>query len=67
MCVFCAAIPATMALGASAQARQKQKRREAEANGKGAPKAILPAGPATALAVAALVTASVVVHTRLAG
>ena len=64
MCVLCAAIPASMALGASAQARQNRARREAEEVGKPAPKPVLPAGPATAGVVALLVAGSAVVHTR---
>ena len=65
MCIFCAAIPASMALGASAQARQNHARKEAEVLGKPAPKPVVPAGPATGCVVVLLVVGSVVVHTRL--
>jgi hypothetical protein len=65
MCIFCAAIPASMALGASAQARQNRAKKEAEEMGKPAPKPVVPAGLATAGVVALLATGSVVVHTRL--
>jgi len=65
MCIFCAAIPASMALGATAKARQNRERQEAEATGKPAPKPVVPAGLATAGVVALLATGSVVVHTRL--
>ncbi len=67
MCVFCASIPAVMALGVSAKTKQNQAQKKAEAVGEPRPRPVLPAGPTTALAVAALVTASVVVHTHLAG
>jgi hypothetical protein len=65
MCIFCAAIPASMALGASAQARQNRAKKEAEELGKAAPKPVVPAGPATAGVVALLAVGSAVVHTRL--
>lgn len=67
MCVFCAAIPTAMALGVSAKSRQNQARIEAEAQGKPLPKTIIPAGPATAIAVVTLTTASVLVHTKFSG
>ncbi len=67
MCVFCATIPAAMAFGVSAKAKQNQAQRMAEAQGQPRPRPIVPAGPVTVLAVAALITASVVVHSRFPG
>lgn len=67
MCIFCGAIPATMALGVSVRANQNQQRRIAQAKGGQVQKPRIPAGPVTAIVVAALVTGSVVVHTHLAG
>jgi hypothetical protein len=65
MCIFCAAIPASMAVGASVNARQKREKKEAEEMGKPAPKPVIPAGPATAVVVGLLVVGSVTIHTRL--
>jgi len=65
MCIFCASIPAALAVGASANARQARNQREVEEKGEKPVKPTLPAGPATAVVVGVLVTASVVVHTQL--
>jgi hypothetical protein len=62
--MFCAAIPATMALGMSAQANQNRKRKEAKTKGEQEPKPVIPAGPATVAVVLLLVTGSIVVHTH---
>ena len=67
MCVFCAAIPVTMAVGLSAKKSQQAKSRLAEAEGKVAARRIIPAGPATTVVVAGLVIASVVYHTHFIG
>ncbi len=71
MCVFCASIPVAVALGASAKNRQNQQKKAAAADetagadGEKPARLEIPAGPATALVVAALVTGSVIVHTQL--
>ncbi len=64
MCVFCAAVPAALALGASARAKQKQAQGTAETQGESRPKAVIPAGPATAIVVTGLVISSIIYHTH---
>jgi hypothetical protein len=64
MCMFCASIPAVAAVGASVHTKQKQQKQEAEARGETLKKPVIPAGPATAAAVALLAVGSLVVHTR---
>lgn len=63
MCVFCAAIPATLAVGANVNANQIRKRREAEVRGE-IPSKNVPLGKITVLAAGALVAASIVYHTQ---
>jgi hypothetical protein len=65
--MFCAAIPATMALGVYAQTNQNQKRKVAKTQGKPEPKPIVPSGPATVAVVLLLLTGSVIVHTHNLG
>ena len=68
MCIFCAAIPATLAVGANANARQIRERRKAEEQDEILPaKKQVPVGKITLLAVGALVTASVVYHSQFNG
>jgi hypothetical protein len=67
MCVFCATIPAVMALGVSARSRQNQKMREAEIREAPSYKPVIPAAPVTAAAVVVLVIGSAIVHTRYFG
>ena len=67
MCIFCAAIPVTMAVGLSAKKSQQKRARMAEAEGKADPRRSIPAGPATTVVVAGLVIASVVYHTHFIG
>ncbi|HVP21165.1 MAG TPA: hypothetical protein VMS73_04825 [Anaerolineaceae bacterium] len=64
MCVFCAAIPITAAIGASVQSSQREKIKQALMNGTKPPKILIPVGPATAVAVSGLVVASIVYHTH---
>ncbi len=69
MCVFCAAVPATAALGAAATARQKQIKREQTAadNTHAAAdwRLAVPAERVTLLVVAGLVAGSVVYHSQI--
>lgn len=66
MCVFCAAVPATLAVGANLNAKQIRKRREAEERGEmSTERKQVPVGKITAIAAGALVTASVVYHSQL--
>lgn len=68
MCMFCAAVPATVAVGANINAKQIRKRREAEQRGETLPeKKLVPVGKITVLAAGVLVAASVVYHTQLNG
>jgi hypothetical protein len=67
MCVFCAAIPVAMAIGASAQKSQREGAKKAEEEGEAPPRRLLPAGKATAAAVVGLLAASVIVHTQFGG
>ena len=63
MCVFCAAIPATLAVGAAATKQQREIERQTSANGAQPAKRRIPAGPTTALLVTGLLVCSVVYHT----
>lgn len=68
MCMFCAAIPATLAVGANVNAKQIRERRKAEERGETSPeKKQVPAGKITLIAAGALVAASVVYHTQFNG
>ena len=68
MCVFCAAVPATMAVGASLNAKQRRERREAEERGESSPeKKIIPFGKVTIIAAGTLVVASAVYHSQFNG
>ena len=68
MCVFCAAIPATLAVGANLNAKQLREQREAEECGETLPeKKQMPVGKVTMIAVATLAAASVVVHSQFNG
>jgi hypothetical protein len=66
MCMFCAVIPATLAVGTAAHGRQTQAPRRAGHNGEAArPK--LPVIPVTAVTVVALSVCAVVNHALLRG
>lgn len=67
MCVFCAAIPVAMVIGTSAQTSQRERAKLAEEQGKNPTARLIPAGKATAAAVAGLLVASVIVHTQFGG
>lgn len=68
MCAFCAAIPATLAVGANLNAKQLRERHEAEERGEPLPeKKSIPIGKITLLTAGALVAASVVYHTQFNG
>jgi hypothetical protein len=63
--MFCAAIPAALAVGANAQARQNRSEKEAEARGEEASRPKVPPKAATAVVVAGLAVASIIYHTRV--
>jgi heme/copper-type cytochrome/quinol oxidase subunit 2 len=65
--MFCAAIPATLAVGAAARQKQHHSQQKSEEEGNTPSKPVLPAGPATAVIVTGLAIASVVYHTQLGG
>jgi hypothetical protein len=65
--MFCASIPAALAIGANVHASQGRAMKTALENGEPAAKPKLPAGPATAVLVAGLLAASVLYHTQQGG
>jgi hypothetical protein len=65
MCMFCAAIPATLAVGAAVRQKQHLAQQQSAALGKETSKPALPAGKVTAVIVTGLVVASVVYHTQV--
>jgi hypothetical protein len=65
MCVFCAAIPATLAIGAKTKSKQRHEAELAKVEGKTLPRKIVPAGTATAVAVTGLAVCSIIYHTHL--
>jgi hypothetical protein len=67
MCMFCAAIPVTLAAGAAARQKQNRVKQINADEGKISPKPVVPAGPVTAAIVTSLVVASVVYHTQIGG
>lgn len=68
MCAFCAAVPATLAIGANLNAKQLRKQREATDRGEILQeKKQIPVGKITIIAAGALVTASIVYHTQFNG
>ena len=68
MCMFCAAIPATLAISANVNAKQIRERRKAEERGETLTvKKQAPVGKITVIATGALVAASVVYHTQFNG
>lgn len=64
--MFCAAVPTVASLGLAARAEQQRKIKEAVARGEPPPRSVLPAGKATAAALAAVVVVAVVYHTQVA-
>ena len=65
MCVFCAAIPATLAVGANLNAKQTREQRGAEESQEALPaKNRTLAGKFTLFTIGALVVASVVYHSQ---
>jgi hypothetical protein len=68
MCVFCAAVPATLAVGVNVNAKQIRERREAEERGEPLPeKKPMPVGKISLVTAGALVAASVVYHSQFNG
>jgi hypothetical protein len=67
MCLFCAAIPAALAVGLKAEAQQRQQEKQAQLRGEepGSPR--LPVKVLTVAAVAGLGLASITYHSQLSG
>ena len=65
MCVFCAAIPATLAMGARLNAKQNESHKTSETQRQPARRKRVPIVPLTMLAVSGLVVSSVIYHTQL--
>ncbi|MFZ5819009.1 MAG: hypothetical protein ACOYYJ_03820 [Chloroflexota bacterium] len=66
MCMFCAAMPAAIAVGANLQAKQNQERREAEERGQ-EPRRQVPAMAWIGVVLAALAFVSVLYHSQFDG
>jgi len=62
MCIFCAAIPATLAVGVKVNAQQQAEACKNETGPR-----LIPVRAVTAVAVAGLVVASIAVHTQSGG
>ena len=67
MCMFCAAIPAALAVGVKLDSEERKNIRQAQAVEDESSKSRIPVEPLTALAVSVLLAASLVYHTQLAG
>ena len=68
MCMFCAAIPVTLAVSANVNAKQLRELREAEERGETSPaKKQIPVGKITVIAMGTLLAASVVYHSQFNG
>ena len=63
MCVFCAAIPATMAIGANAKIQQNKQIKHEE-DLKLSSQSKIPVGLTTSLVVGGLVVSSIIYHTQ---
>jgi hypothetical protein len=67
MCVFCAAIPAALAVGVKAQSQQRKQLKSAEEKGLEPPRQMISARAATGIVVAGLAVGSIVYHTGAGG
>ena len=66
MCMFCAAVPTVAALGFARAREAEAKDSGGLARGEPPPRPLVPAGKATAAALAAIVVVAVVYHTQVA-
>lgn len=67
MCVFCAAIPAALAVGVKAHSQQREQLNTAVAKGLEPVRPKITAKTATGIVVAGLAVGSIVYHTSLGG
>jgi len=65
MCMFCAAIPAVVAVGANAHRKQQDQIQAEQTDADTPKKVVLPAVPLTVLAVAGLLVGSITYHSSL--
>jgi len=63
--MFCAAIPAALAVGVNVQARHKRLEKDAEAHGEEPAHLKVPPKAVTAVVITGLAVASIVYHTQL--
>lgn len=66
MCMFCAAMPAAIAVGTNLHAKQRREQRAAEARGE-EPKRRMPVMPLTGLTLVVLAFLSVFYHSQSSG
>ncbi len=66
MCIFCAAIPMTVSLGAVAKSKQNEQRKRAETQDQPARTSAVPVEKVTAAVVGGLIVGAVVYHTTIA-
>lgn len=64
MCIFCAAIPATLAVGARMNAKQNGDQKITESQNQPTRRKKLPVGPLTIVAVSGLAVSSVIYHSH---
>jgi hypothetical protein len=64
MCLFCAAIPTALAVGAVTHGKQREAERKAELDGQPVPPRRVPVAKTTTALVVALVVASAIYHTQ---
>lgn len=64
MCMFCAAIPTALAVGAATHGKQREAERRAESTGLPAPLRRVPVAKVTTALVVMLVVASAIYHTQ---
>jgi len=65
MCIFCAAVPMAVSLGAAASVQQKQRIKDASARGEAPPKVRVPVGKITTVVIVGALAGSVVAHTTM--
>lgn len=65
MCMFCAAIPATLAVGVHAQSRQRRIDQQAEIRGEPPARKIISPTSATVIVTVGLAAASIIYHSQM--
>lgn len=62
MCMFCAAIPMSVSIGAAVIGKEKEKRLEAQLHGETLPQRLFPIGKVTLVVTGSLIVCSAVYH-----